>query len=79
MTFTFDMYQTLALAVIALMLGARIRKKVNFFERFCIPAPVIGGLVFAIISCILYVTGIIELSFDETLRTVCMVFFFTSV
>jgi ESS family glutamate:Na+ symporter len=73
------MYQTLALAVIALMLGARIRKKVNFFERFCIPAPVIGGLVFAIISCILYVTGIIELSFDETLRTVCMVFFFTSV
>ncbi len=79
MTFTFDMYQTLALAVIALMLGARIRKKVNFFERFCIPAPVIGGLVFAIISCILYVTGVIELSFDETLRTVCMVFFFTSV
>ena len=79
MTFTFDMYQTLALAVVALMLGARIRKKVNFFERFCIPAPVIGGLVFAIISCILYVTGIIELSFDETLRTVCMVFFFTSV
>lgn len=79
MTFTFDMYQTLALAVIALMLGARIRNKVNFFERFCIPAPVIGGLVFAIISCILYVTGIIELSFDETLRTVCMVFFFTSV
>lgn len=79
MTFTFDMYQTLALAVVALMLGARIRKKVNFFERFCIPAPVIGGLVFAIISCILYVTGIIELAFDETLRTVCMVFFFTSV
>ena len=79
MTFTFDMYQTLALAVIALMLGARIRKKVNFFERFCIPEPVIGGLVFAIISCILYVTGVIELSFDETLRTVCMVFFFTSV
>ena len=79
MKFTFDMYQTLALAVIALMLGARIRRKVNFFERFCIPAPVIGGLVFAIISCILYVTGIIELSFDETLRTVCMVFFFTSV
>ena len=79
MTFTFDMYQTLALAVVALMLGARIRKKVNLFERFCIPAPVIGGLVFAIISCILYVTGIIELAFDETLRTVCMVFFFTSV
>ena len=28
--------------------------KVSFFERFCIPAPVIGGLLFAIISCILF-------------------------
>ncbi|MDO4804618.1 MAG: sodium/glutamate symporter, partial [Lachnospiraceae bacterium] len=77
--FSFDMYQTIALAVVALMLGGFIRKKIHFFEKFCIPAPVIGGLVFAIISCILYVTGIIELTFDETLRTVCMVFFFTSV
>ncbi len=79
MTFTFDMYQTMALAVVALMLGGFIKKRVSFFERFCIPSPVIGGLIFAIISCILYVTGVLELSFDETLRTVCMVFFFTSV
>ena len=79
MTFTFDMYQTMALAVVALMLGGFIKKRVRFFERFCIPSPVIGGLIFAIISCILYVTGVLELSFDETLRTVCMVFFFTSV
>lgn len=78
-SFYFDMYQTIALAVIALMLGGFIRRRIRFFERFCIPAPVIGGLVFAIISCILYVTGIVELGFDETLRTVCMVFFFTSV
>ncbi len=63
----------------ALMLGSNIRKKVRFFEKFCIPAPVIGGLLFAILSCILYVTGIIEFAFDETMRDVCMVFFFTCV
>ena len=73
------MFQAIALAVVALALGNFIRKKVKFFERFCIPAPVIGGLIFAIISCILYVGGIVELSFDETMRTVCMVLFFTSV
>ena len=76
---TFDMYQTLALAVAALILGQLIKKRVGFFVRFCIPAPVIGGMIFAIVSCILYVAGGVELSFDETLRTVCMVFFFTSV
>ena len=78
-TFQFDMFQAIALAVVALALGNFIRKKVKFFERFCIPAPVIGGLIFAIVSCILYVGGIVELSFDETMRTVCMVLFFTSV
>ncbi|MBR0373024.1 MAG: sodium/glutamate symporter [Mogibacterium sp.] len=76
---SFDMYQTIALAVVALYLGSWIRRKVNFFERFCIPAPVIGGLIFAIITCVLYVSGAAEITFDETLRTVCMVFFFTSV
>ena len=55
---TLDMYQTLAVAVIALLLGARLRKKIPVLERFCIPAPVIGGLVFAIVICVLYVNGI---------------------
>ena len=33
----------------------------------------------SIVSCILYATGILEISFDETLKNVCMVIFFTSV
>ena len=74
-----DMYQTLAAAVLVLLLGNYLRKKINFLEKFCIPAPVIGGLLFAIFTCICYTTGIIEFSFDDTLREVCMVFFFTSV
>ena len=74
-----DMYQTLAAAVLVLLLGNYLRKKINFLEKFCIPAPVIGGLLFAIFTCICYTTGIIEFSFDDTLRAVCMVSFFTSV
>lgn len=79
MEFTFDMYQTLAIAVVVLIIGRFLRKKINFLERFCIPAPVVGGLLFAIVVCILYSLNIVELSFDDTLREVCMVFFFTSV
>ena len=35
--------------------------------------------MFAIFTCICYVTHILEFSFDDTLKEVCMVFFFTSV
>ena len=73
------MYTTLALAVLVLYLGVFLRKRVRFLETFCIPAPVIGGLIFAIVSCVLYATGILEFNFDETLKTVCMIIFFTSV
>ena len=74
-----DMYQTLAVAVLVLLLGNYLKKKIYFLQKFCIPAPVIGGLIFAIMTCICYVTGIAGFSFDDTLREVCMVFFFTSV
>ncbi len=79
MAINIDMYQTLAIAVLVLMLGSFLKKRINVLERFCIPAPVVGGLLFAIFTCLLYATGIAEISFDDTLREVCMVFFFTSV
>ena len=74
-----DMYQTLGMAVAVLFLGAFLKTRIKFLETFCIPSPVVGGLIFAIVSCILYATGILEISFDETLKNVCMVIFFTSV
>lgn len=74
-----DMYQTLAFAVGVLFIGGFLKKKISILEKFCIPAPVIGGLIFALASCLLYVFGIVEFNFDETLKNVCMVMFFTSV
>ena len=74
-----DMYQTLAVAVGVLFIGGFLKKKISILEKFCIPAPVIGGLIFAVVSCLLYVFGIVEFNVDETLKNVCMVMFFTSV
>ena len=79
MLLSLDMYQTVAVAVLVLLLGSFLKKRIYFLEKFCIPAPVIGGLLFAIFTCICHVTGIIEFTFDNTLREVCMVLFFTSV
>lgn len=79
LTIEFNMYQTLAVAVVMLYVGALLKRKIQFLETFCIPSPVVGGLLFAIVSCILYTAQIIGFSFDETLKSVCMVAFFTSV
>lgn len=79
MSITLDMYQTIAVAVVVLILGTFLKRKISFLEKFCIPAPVIGGLIFAIFTLICYSTGILEIDFDDTLKEVCMVFFFTSV
>ena len=74
-----DMYQTLALAVVVLTLGKFLRSRFSVLERFCIPAPVIGGVLFAVFTCVCYVAGIAEFEFNDLLKEVCMVFFFTSV
>ena len=79
LTIEFNMYQTLTVAVVMLYVGAFLKRKIQFLETFCIPSPVVGGLLFAIVSCILYTAQIIGFSFDETLKSVCMVAFFTSV
>ena len=49
-----DMYQTIAVAVVVLMLGKFLKERVELLERFCIPAPVIGGVIFAIFTCLCY-------------------------
>ena len=79
MTLTLDMIQSMALAVVILMGGQAIRKRVSFLERFCIPAPVIGGIIFALFTLAMKQAGILEFQFDTTLQKVFMTAFFTTV
>lgn len=50
-----DMYQTLAIAVVVLMLGKFLRKKCSLLEKFCIPAPVVGGVLFAVFLSLIHI------------------------
>ncbi|WFA08403.1 sodium/glutamate symporter [Tissierella sp. Yu-01] len=79
MTITMNMIQSIGLAVILLLIGKKLRAKINFFEKYCIPSPVIGGILFAIITLILRLTGVLMFEFDTTLQTFFMTMFFTSV
>ena len=73
-----DMYQTAGVGVLALLLGIYLTHHVSFLKKFCIPAPVSGGLLFSLFFLILYHLGI-ECHFDGTLKDFCMMLFFTSV
>lgn len=74
-----DMIQTVGLAVIILILGRFLRKKVKFFETYCIPSAVVGGFLFAIINLILRKSNLVIFEFDNTLQSFFMTLFFTSI
>lgn len=69
-TIEIGMFQTLAIAILAIYLGEFLRKKIPAIKKYCIPAAVVGGTIFSIITCILYVTNVVAFSFDySTMNT----------
>lgn len=79
MVLQLDAVQSVALAVVVLLLGQAIRGRVKLLEKFCIPAPVIGGLIFAIMALCLRQADVIQFEFDTTLQSILMTAFFTTV
>ncbi len=79
LTMKLDLVATTALAAVLLMMGYGIRKKISFFEKFCIPAPVIGGFAFALLALAFKQTGALGFKMDITLQSPFMVAFFTTV
>ena len=63
----------------ALIVGMVLTRKVAFLQKFCVPSPVSGGIIFSLITLILYGWCYVEVSFDGTLKDVFMLAFFTSV
>ena len=78
-SFELDMIQTAGIGALALLVGMVLTRKVGFLQRFCVPSPVSGGIIFSLLTLALYVWGNVEVSFDGTLKDVFMLAFFTSV
>ena len=78
-TVELDMIQTAGIGALALMVGMVLTRKVAFLQRFCIPSPVSGGIIFSLITLALYGWFHVEVSFDDKLKDVFMLAFFTSV
>lgn len=74
-----DMIQTAGIGALALIVGMILTRRVAFLQRFCVPSPVSGGIIFSLITLVLYGWFGVEVSFDGTLKDVFMLAFFTSV
>ena len=78
-TIELDMIQTAAIGALALMAGMVLMRKVALLQRYCVPSPVSGGIIFSLLTLALYGWCDVEVSFDGTLKDVFMLAFFTSV
>ncbi len=79
MNIELDILQTLGLAIIAFVLGVYIKSKVEFFRKFFIPSPVIGGLIVSLVVLVLNQTDTAYFTFDEILQNFFMNIFFTCI
>ena len=79
MVIALDMYASAGVGVAALLLGMLLTRKIPFLRRYCIPAPVSGGLIVSLLTLALYILAGVECKFDGTVKDLCMMLFFTSV
>jgi ESS family glutamate:Na+ symporter len=75
-----DAVTTLALASVLYLLGVYIVNHVSILKKLCIPAPVIGGLLFAILVAILQSFGIVTIKLNsDFFQNFFMLAFFTTI
>ena len=73
----FNLVETVAFATAILWLGMFLRKRIFFLSKYNIPAPVIGGVIFALASWAL--KDSFSFNFDMVVKDPLMITFFTSI
>jgi len=75
----FDTRQTIIIAIMVLLVGKLLRKRVPFFQQYNIPEPVIGGIIASVLTSIVYFSVDKTLSFSLQQRDLLLIVFFTCV
>jgi len=77
--FTLDLINTVAFGGAVLFLGHGVRRVIPALARYNVPAPVIGGLIVAVIILAARSRGVEILTFDTRLQVPFMIAFFTTI
>ncbi|KRT34771.1 glutamate:Na+ symporter, ESS family [Acetomicrobium thermoterrenum DSM 13490] len=78
-TINLDGMWTTALAAVLLLVGYGLRRRIGILEHFCIPAPVIGGVLMSLLVLFLHHRGGSSIKFNTALQSPLMIAFFTTV
>lgn len=79
MNYELDAFLTIVVAVLVLMVGYFCVNKVSILKKYNIPEPVIGGLIAAVVTYILFKQMNITVNFNANIQQIFMLMFFTSV
>lgn len=74
-----DNVQTIGLAAVFLVIGHLIKERIPILERFFIPAPIIGGVLFSLIVLAGHQTGGFDLELSNDMRDLLLMLFFTTI
>lgn len=74
-----NVYYTIALAIVVLMVGDFIKKHAEVLRRFCIPTPVIGGVLFALLITILNMSGVCKVSLNSSFNEFFSLLFYAGI
>ena len=73
------MAQTVGIAAVLLVVGEFVKKHVSVLERYFIPGPIIGGVLFSLVALIGHETGRFTFTFDDNIRAFLLLVFFTTI
>jgi len=79
LTLNLNIAATIALTCFLIILGKIVKKQISILDSLCIPGPVIGGILFALLVFLLNQFNILNIVLDTSLQSTFMVAFFTTV
>ena len=78
-TLQLDIAQTVGIAAVLLVVGDFIKKHISVLERYFIPGPIIGGVLFSLIALVGHETNSFTFVFYDNMRAFLLLVFFTTI
>lgn len=79
MTLSLNQYHTIAISILILMLGEFLRNRIFLLKKYCIPVPVVGGLLFTILLLIGYETNSFHVKLNMVFKDLFMLLFYAGI
>src|SRR5262245_28770757 len=66
-------------ALVVLLIGTLVNRRISFLSRYNIPDPITGGLLFAVVASIIWAAAGFKAQIDQTIKPVLLLMFFAGV